>query len=191
MKIKKISKRIISIFLTMVTVVTMLAAVTITANAEYFPEKYEPRLGGRAHVQSLGWINPTSNTGINGIKIGTEGQALRLECIELGIYPGTDPNWWYIGGISIKTYSGNKWSKLSEAPFGKLAKSGTEGEAKCIKAVKINLTGLIANGYDIYYRLHLQSSGWETSWHKNGETAGSINNAKRVEAIEVKLVHKN
>lgn len=45
------------------------------------------------------------------------------------------------------------------------------------------------NKYDIYYRVHCQSYGW-LGWAKNGELAGSSGMAKRLEAIEIKVVPK-
>ena len=37
--------------------------------------------------------------------------------------------------------------------------SGTEGEAKRLEAIKIQLTGADKDKYDIYYRVHAQSYG--------------------------------
>ncbi|NRK74345.1 hypothetical protein F3B05_25415, partial [Salmonella enterica subsp. enterica serovar Typhi] len=48
----------------------------------------------------------------------------------------------------------------------------------------------IANHYDVYYRVHVQSYGW-LGWAKNGMKAGTEGLLKRVEAIEVKLVKKD
>ena len=64
---------------------------------------------------------------------------------------------------------------------------GTTGESKRLEAVKISLSGEIAEEYDIYYRVHIQSYGW-LGWAKNGETAGSTGLSKRMEAIEIRLV---
>ncbi|WP_204302792.1 hypothetical protein, partial [Stenotrophomonas maltophilia] len=65
-----------------------------------------------------------------------------------------------------------------------------EGYSKPLEAVKINLSGEIANHYDVYYRVHVQSYGW-LGWAKNGMKAGTEGLLKRVEAIEVKLVKKD
>ena len=71
---------------------------------------------------------------------------------------------------------------------GQLA--GTTGESKRLEAIEIQLTGEIANVYDVYYRTHIQSYGW-LGWAKNGQISGSVGYSKRLEAIEVKLVPKN
>ena len=68
--------------------------------------------------------------------------------------------------------------------------NGTEGEAKRLEAIKIQLTGADKDKYDVYYRVHAQSYGW-LGWAKNGETAGTSGMAKRLEAIQIKLVPKN
>jgi N-acetylmuramoyl-L-alanine amidase len=47
-------------------------------------------------------------------------------------------------------------------------------------------TGSSINGLNILYRVHIQDIGW-TEWKKNGETAGTTGQSKRIEAIEIKL----
>ena len=42
---------------------------------------------------------------------------------------------------------------------------------------------------EIGYSVHIQDIGW-LDWVKNGELAGTTGKAKRVEAIEVKLLKK-
>ena len=58
-----------------------------------------------------------------------------------------------------------------------------------MEAIRINLTGEMAQHYDVYYRVHAQSYGW-LDWAKNGESAGTEALSKRLEAIEIKLVEK-
>ena len=41
----------------------------------------------------------------------------------------------------------------------------------------------------MYYRAYVQSYGW-LGWAKNGESAGSEGLAKRMEAVEIRLVEK-
>ena len=68
--------------------------------------------------------------------------------------------------------------------------AGTEGKSLRLEAIRIKLTGEIANYYDIYYRVHSQEFGW-LGWAKNGEASGTEGYAYRLEAIEIKLVKKN
>ena len=67
--------------------------------------------------------------------------------------------------------------------------AGTVGESKRAEAIKIRLTGKMAQKYDVYYRVHSQDYGW-LGWTKNGEAAGTEGLAKRMEAFEVRLVKK-
>ena len=68
--------------------------------------------------------------------------------------------------------------------------NGTEGEAKRLEAIKIQLTGADKEKYDVYYRVHAQTYGW-LGWSKNGAPAGTAGMAKRLEGIQIVLVPKN
>lgn len=67
--------------------------------------------------------------------------------------------------------------------------SGTSGEAKRLEAICIDLTGEMAEKYDIYYRVHAQTYGW-LGWAKNGECSGTAGYGKRLEGIQIVLVPK-
>ena len=69
------------------------------------------------------------------------------------------------------------------------AMSGTSGQSLRLEAIKIRLTGELANHYDIYYRVHCQDIGW-MNWAKNGESAGSAGYSYRLEGIEIVIVEK-
>ena len=43
--------------------------------------------------------------------------------------------------------------------------------------------------YDLYYRCHVQDYGW-LGWAQNGQKSGTTGYAKRIEAIEIRLVKK-
>ena len=77
---------------------------------------------------------------------------------------------------------------MDEVNGGEIA--GTTGEAKRLEAIKIGLSGDMANKYDIYYRVHAQTYGW-MDWAKNGEPAGTEGLSKRLEAIQIVLVEKH
>jgi uncharacterized protein YjdB len=67
--------------------------------------------------------------------------------------------------------------------------AGTSGKSKRLEAIRIKLTGEIAEHYDVYYRVHAQTFGW-MGWAKNGEAAGTAGYSKRLEAIQIVLVPK-
>jgi uncharacterized protein YjdB len=69
------------------------------------------------------------------------------------------------------------------------AVAGTTGQGKRLEAIKIELTGELAQKYDVYYRVHAQSYGW-LDWAKNGEPAGTEGLSKRLEAIQIVYVPK-
>ena len=58
-----------------------------------------------------------------------------------------------------------------------------------MEAIQIELTGTMAQKYDIYYRVHSQTYGW-LDWAKNGKLAGTTGLSKRMESIQVVLVPK-
>ena len=68
--------------------------------------------------------------------------------------------------------------------------SGTTGQSKRLEALKIKLTGELAEHYDIYYRTYIQSYGW-LDWASNDEVAGSTGVGLRMEAYQVVLVKKD
>ncbi len=138
----------------------------------------------KTHVQSYGWQQWV----LNGAMSGTEGKAKRLEGINIKL-----SNMPYDGDIVYTTHvqsygwqgkedNQSTWKKNGEM-------SGTSGEAKRLEAIRINLTGELAEHYDIYYRVHAQSYGW-LGWAKNGEASGTAGYSKRLEGIQIVLVPK-
>lgn len=72
------------------------------------------------------------------------------------------------------------------------ASAGTTGQSKRLESIKIQLSNLKdVDGEDlsksgITYRTHVQSIGWQ-GWKSNGELSGTTGQAKRLEAIQIKL----
>ena len=58
-----------------------------------------------------------------------------------------------------------------------------------LEAIKIELTGEMADHFDVYYRVHAQNYGW-LGWAKNGEMSGTSGMSLRLEAIQIVLVPK-
>ena len=78
----------------------------------------------------------------------------------------------------IEGYGWQEWKTNGEA-------SGTEGQARRLEAIKINVNN-ITPGASIEYRTHVQSNGWQ-DWKRNGELSGTSGESKRLEAIEITL----
>lgn len=138
----------------------------------------EQRISYSTHVQNIGWQNSV----YDGATAGTTGKSLRLECLKLSL---CEPL--YSGSIVYSTHIQNFGWQQSVSD-GQL--SGTTGRSLRLEAVSIQLTGEIANYYDIYYRVHIESRGW-LDWTKNGNPAGSEGCSYRMEAIEIKMLPKN
>ena len=138
----------------------------------------------RTHVQSFGW----QGWKYNGVMSGTSGKAKRLEGININL-----TNKPYSGSIVYTTHvqsigwQGNENNMNTWFRDGQMA--GTSGRAKRLEAIRIALTGEMAEHYDVYYRVHAQTYGW-LAWAKNGEAAGTAGLSKRLEGIQIVLVPK-
>lgn len=92
----------------------------------------------------------------------------------------------YEGGIryQVLIQGSDKWK--SWVADGKQA--GTA--SKRLEAIKIELTGEVANHYDVCYRTKTATYGW-LNWAKNGEISGTVGLSKKVEAIQIILIEKD
>ena len=68
--------------------------------------------------------------------------------------------------------------------------AGTTGQSKRLEAIQIQLTGELAEAYDIYYKVYMSNCGW-LDWTKNGEIAGTVGYASVIEGVQVLLVKKD
>ncbi len=127
------------------------------------------------YVQSSGWQDYVSNGDIS----GTTGQSKRLEGIKIELNKKI-----ITGSITYSTHVSNiGWtSYVSDG-----AQSGSIGRK--IEAIKIKLTGDIAEYYDVYYRVHVSNIGW-MGWTSNDSAAGTTGAGRSVEAIQIILVEK-
>lgn len=128
-----------------------------------------------------------SDTGnvAQGNTLGVTGQSKQLQNITL--YLESDDEETPKGKILYATHvSGTGWTDWSSNG----SVSGSEDSSKGLEAVKIKLSGDIANYYNIYYRAHVQGYGW-LGWAKNGQAAGTTKIGYRLEALQIKLVSKD
>lgn len=131
-----------------------------------------------SHVQTYGW----SLWNYDGETNGTTGQAKRLEALQIQFADGKNADQIRYR-THVQTYGWDQgWVTGGQT-------SGTTGQAKRLEALQIELTGDMAEKYDIYYRLHVQTYGW-LDWAKNGDPAGTEGLAKRAEAVQIQLVEK-
>lgn len=147
----------------------------------------------RGHVENQGWLAWTSS-----MPVGSTGQALRLEAIELqllkssaatpddssyGDFSSTQ-SYPFIDGtnIAIEAHVQNiGWQ--SWACGG--ATAGTTGRGLRIEALRAQVDNAYLSG-GIEYETHVQDIGWQ-SWVSDGEIAGTTGQSKRVEALRFSL----
>lgn len=148
-----------------------------TSTTKEEPVQPEVTLTQQAHVQNIGWMSEVIG---DSATIGTTGKGLRLEAFKLSLRSSMS------GRIEYRVHVSNiGWqSKVSNGMI-----AGTTGRSLTIEALQINLTGDLANFYDVYYRVHVQNIGW-LGWTKNGGYAGTQGLSLRAEALEVSLVSK-
>ena len=131
----------------------------------------------RVHRDSSGWGSKWS---ANGVVAGAAGKSKQIDSIELNLTGNQ-----YKGGITYRSKTQkNEWEKKWSANG---VTSGTQG--KRIAAVAIKLTGEVADYYDVYYRVCVQSVGW-LGWATNGAATGITNLSYKLEALQVVLVAK-
>ena len=104
-----------------------------------------------------------------------------MEALKLDLYKPL-----YAGNVTYSAHIQNigwqDWKKDGEI-------SGTIGKKLQMEAVKIKLTGEMADHYDIYYRAQVEELGW-LEWVKDGKEAGTTGKGYRLESLEIKLVPK-
>lgn len=142
----------------------------------------------KTHVQTYGWQDWRYNDQVS----GTSGQAKRLEgiCIELTGADASKYDIYY--RVHAQTYGWLDWAKNGEM-------AGTEGLAKRLEAINIVIVPKGANpgvptsrtcvsAYSgaVNYRTHVQTYGWQ-SYVADGRMSGTSGQAKRLEAIQMKL----
>lgn len=129
------------------------------------------------HVEDIGWQGAVRN----GELAGTTGRNKQIEAIRINLQDSE-----YSGGIKYKSHIQDiGWQNY----VSNGAESGTVGRNKEMEAICIELTGEIAEKYDVYYQVHSSEFGW-LGWAKNGEKAGSEGYARQMEAIRIQLVKK-
>lgn len=139
----------------------------------------------RVHAQSYGWMDWVTD----GQTAGTTGQEKRLEAIQIRLTGSLAERYDIYYRAHIQSYGWMNWAKNGE-------KAGSLGYAKRMEALEICLIekgGTAPEGEgDIYvypivsYQAHVQAAGWQSEKF-DGQTAGLTGQAKRLEALKIKL----
>lgn len=148
-----------------------------------------PSIDANVHVQNDGWSHDPANDSSwtatqdaagNDVVIGTTGQSLRLEALQLelrGI-----PN----SGITYQAHVQNLgWTNW--ASDGSIV--GTTGQSLRIEALRIMLTGDAQKKYSVFYQAHVEGLDW-LDWTSDGLAAGTTGLGRRLEALRIRLVLK-
>ena len=131
----------------------------------------------RAYMQKFGWDKKWAYS--NHVA-GRAGKKRRLEGLEISMI-GTQ----YTGNIRYRCrIAGSGWRKWAYNGEFCGRKSGK------MEAIEIQLTGELAEHYDIYYRTYSGGLGW-FNWARNGEASGSAGIGRHIEAIQIALKSKN
>ena len=131
-----------------------------------------------AHVSNIGWMSSKRD----GSTAGTTGQSKSVEDLKVSILNPVED-----GSVQINAnVSGIGWQGW-DTPSA--SEGGTTGQGRAVEAVRLRLTGSLAKGYDVYYRVHASNIGW-MAWAKDGEEAGTTGMSCSLEAIQIKLIKK-
>lgn len=132
----------------------------------------------RVHVQDYGWMDWKGDGNTAGIT------GLRTEAIQIKLEGMDEYSVTY--RVHVQDIGWTNWVKNGET-------AGTEGQGKRIEAIEILIektrylgtTSGVQNS-NINYTAHIQDIGWSGT-AKDGETLGTMQESKRIEAIKIDL----
>lgn len=137
-----------------------------------------PAITFSASAQNKGWL-PESKYGAP----IDPGSGLRIEAMKASLYhlPQGES-----GGVSYTAFvQGTGWQ--SEQSNGAIA--GTTGKALRMEAIKMRLTGSLAQKYSITYAVYVEGKGW-TAYSKDNAMAGTTGQSRKITALSVYLQKK-
>ena len=138
-------------------------------------QEEELKIKYSSYVEGSNWQDYVSN----GTTSGTTGQSKPIQGIKIHVNKKI-----YKGSIEYSTHVANiGWQNYftDDAQAGKIGNN--------IEAIKIRLTGELAEHYDIFYRVHAAEVGW-MGWTSNDNPAGTVTASLGIEAIEIKILDK-
>lgn len=163
--------------------------------AQYYSVYY------RVHCQTLGWMG----WACNGQSAGTEGFGKRVEAIEIRIVKNDsqeapvsplqafvetipDEDVTLFGRMQGVSENDEEYleTEISATGNGQILGNPEPGENLSGFGVSIARDNTSVPTGVIQYRSHVQSHGW-LEWVEDGEYAGTVNEEKRLEAIQIKL----
>ena len=155
----------------------------------------------RTHVQTYGWQGWKNDGEIS----GTSGEAKRLEAIQIKLKGEMNEHFDIYYRTQVESYGWLGWAKNGEY-------SGSAGCGKRLEAIQIVLVNkedsidkkaldkqagitsktvvtdkaYVVKAPNVEYKTHIEKIGWQEAKY-NGEMSGTTGQAKRLEAISIKL----
>ena len=167
-----------TIALTFVGAFTRLTEEQVNADTATASSEISYSLSGTARMQFYG--NKKASFSSGELTLGKKGKKKNVYAVTINFKNNTG----YSGGIRYNVYRRKKgWSgwKNSGQKAGK-------GSTYRIEAIKIELTGELAEHYSVVYSAYMQTFKGNQGWVSDGATAGAAGEGNRLEEIKVKLV---
>ncbi len=144
----------------------------------------------QVHCQKIGWQEWKTD----GEQAGTVGQSKRMEAITIIVNKEfrdpENPDEIIVekvpGAIEYQVHC-QKYGDMEAVSDGEVA--GTSGESKRMEAIRICLTGELAEKYDVWYQVYNGKFG-NMGWTKNGQWAGTNGYSCSIEALTIQLKEK-
>ncbi len=156
---------------------------------------YDLGVSYQTHIQNVGWEADTEiGWKSDGLMSGTEGQALRLEAIQIKLTGTNADNFDIYYQVHAQNVGWMGWAKNGES-------AGTAGYAYRLEAIKIVVvpkdqdpptvtnTPAFLTYPSVLYQTHIQDVGWEDDagigLRSNGEASGTSGQGLRLEGIKI------
>ena len=163
---RRINPRAVRIMVTMMVSLAIFKTASVVSNADTLPG-----VEYRVCQSSDGWESWKRNAQTSG-DITT---SKKLEAVKVILTDTTE------GDINYKVYvAGSGWSTLGTNGM-------TVGSTEGIQAIKVALTGDLADTYKVVYRVHSLGGDW-SGWVKGPEVAGDVSGTTPIDGMEIALV---
>ena len=152
-----------------------IEAITVNINN---PTGITGSLKYKVYVQRFGWQDFKDA----GTEAGTASKGLKIEALKMELTGDLAEQYRIEYAVVLQKY-GNNQGFVSD---GSLA--GAIGETKLIEEIKIRIVPVATGSApSVNYRVHRDSTGWETNWSKDGVQSGAAGKGKRIDSFAINL----
>lgn len=175
--LKKFASAVVAVIVAFTFVGAFMHLSEARVNADTTPDRAGLKITGKVRMQTYG--NKTGSYSNEILTLGKKGKKKRIETLTLNFKNNTE----YAGSIKYRVYIQKKgWTDWKTSG----QKVGTKG--KRIEGVRIELTGELAKHYSVVYSAYTQTVKGKQGWVSDGATAGTPNEGRRIEQIQVKIL---